>query len=83
MQYSLAGASKELVSALLAGSGILEAVMKISNGWLADRKLMTAYSQMSLCMLITGVAALFCAAISGTAGKRGQSTIISSVRTNK
>ena len=62
--------SDGLVSNLLIGAGVLEILMRIFNGWFADRKLISSYNQLAISMAITGVCALLCAVISGTAGRR-------------
>lgn len=62
------GVSKETVALVLAISGILEIPFKIANGYLSDRKLMSPMTQQAVYMVITGVAALLCALISGLVG---------------
>ena len=63
-----AGLSKEFVSILLSITGAVEIPLRIGNGFIADRKYVSASTHVGICMLVAGVAALLCATISGTAG---------------
>ena len=63
------GVSKELISIVLACAGGVEIPMRIMNGWFADSNVMSAYKQLAVCMLLSGLTALLCAIISGIAGK--------------
>ena len=56
------------MAALLSGAGVLEIPCRIGNGYFADRKFMSASIQLAICMIATGVGALLCALLSGTAG---------------
>ena len=66
--HFFAGLTKSFVSILLSVTGASEIPMRILNGWFADRKFVSASTQVTVYMLFTGVSAFLCAAISGTAG---------------
>lgn len=65
----LSGVSKQLVAILLGVAGGVEIPSRTFNGWLADRKFVSAYKQLAFCMLVTGICACLCGIISGVAGK--------------
>lgn len=61
--------SKDTVALALTIAGVVEIPARIVNGFLADRKIMSAVTHLSLCMCLTGTAALLCATISGLEGR--------------
>ena len=63
------GVSKMFVTCALTGAGALEIPMRIFNGWLADRRMISAYNHITLCMVVTGVTTLLCAIMSSHAGE--------------
>ncbi|XP_067942641.1 monocarboxylate transporter 9-like [Watersipora subatra] len=62
------GLSKSLVSMLLSAGGIADMLMKVFNGWLADKKLISPSTHLALCMAVSAVTALLCATLHNTAG---------------
>ena len=61
--------SKKLVATLLTVAGGIEIPFRIFNGWLADKRYTSAYTQMTINMLLVGIGAIVCGAVSGVAGK--------------
>ena len=50
-------------------SGIVEIPCRKGNGFLSDRKYMTATSQYTLCLLVAGLLTLLATLLPGVAGK--------------
>ena len=63
------GVSKETVALATMISGIVEIPCRIGNGFLSDRKYMTATSQYTLCLLVAGLLTLLATLLPGVAGK--------------
>lgn len=62
------GVPLEVLSIVMAATGACEIVCRIINGWVADRKLVTALIQLSLVLLMTGGAMFLAALIPGIVG---------------
>mgnify|MGYP001804458080 CR=1 FL=1 len=57
------------MATLLTVAGGIEIPFRIFNGWLADKRYTSAYTQMTINMLLVGIGAIVCGAVSGVAGK--------------
>jgi len=57
------------VAIILIAGGSMEMVCRAANGWIADKKIMTAVHQYALCTFIAAVMCILCAVISGLPGK--------------
>ncbi|XP_067942235.1 monocarboxylate transporter 12-B-like [Watersipora subatra] len=60
--------SKTFIPIAIAGAGGIELFMRIVNGWFADRKIISAFNHIAICMTFTGAMAALCATFSGKAG---------------
>jgi len=63
------GVSKGTVALVLIAGGVMEMISRPLNGWIADRRIMTAVHQYALCTFIASVACILCAIISGLPGE--------------
>ena len=64
----ISGVSKTLIATLFTAAGGAEIFARIFNGWLADRGVMSAMNHLALCIIITGICAFICAAVSSIPG---------------
>lgn len=66
---TVAGVSKDVVALAMVFSGIVEIPCRICNGFLADRKYMSATAQYTLCLFMCGALTLGATYLPGTAGR--------------
>lgn len=63
------GVSLEQLSTLMAVTGACEIPCRVINGFIADRKIMAAMTQLSLVLLLSGVAGFLTVILPGYIGK--------------
>lgn len=62
------GVKPEEIANIMAVTGVIEIVCRIAHGWIADRKVMPAITQLALVLFLSGIAAFIAAIIPGVIG---------------